>query len=83
MNDFKSSSLGRRRWFQFRLRTLLILVLIASLPLGLFNASIEPKRRQRRAADAIAGAGGSVWYVGSPMMKTAPSYPPPSRPAAA
>lgn len=74
MSDFTPRSRVVRRWRQFSLRTLLIVVLVACLPLGWFNFKIERKRRQRRAAEAITSAGGAVWYLGPAAVKAAPSY---------
>lgn len=52
----------RRRWFQFRLRALLIVVLVLSLPLSWFAVRMERVRRQREAAEKIERAGGTVMY---------------------
>lgn len=52
----------RRRWFQFRLRTLLIAILILSLPLSWFAVRLQRARRQREAVAAIEGLGGNVQY---------------------
>lgn len=51
-----------RRWFQFRLRTLLIAILVLSLPLSWFGARLRKARRQREAVKAIERLGGSVTY---------------------
>ena len=48
----------RRRWFQFRLRTLLIAILVLSLPLSWFAARMRKAKRQREAVEAIEKAGG-------------------------
>ncbi len=45
MNE--SAKPERRRWLQFRLRTLLIAVLVLSLPLSWFAMRMERARRQR------------------------------------
>ena len=52
----------RRRWFQFRLRTLLTAVLVLSLPLSCFAVRMDRARRQREAVEAIKHIGGEVWY---------------------
>ena len=52
----------RRRWFQFRLRTLLIAILVLSLPLSWFGARLQKARRQREAVEAIERLGGRVMY---------------------
>ena len=49
----------RRRWLQFRLRTLLIAVLVLSLPLSWFAVRMERARRQRDvlyACNAVKGS---------------------------
>jgi hypothetical protein len=58
-----SSSLleKRRRWLQFSLRTLLIAVLILSLPLSWFAGKMQRARRQARTVQAIRREG-SVSY---------------------
>lgn len=53
---------AKRRWLQFRLRTLLIAVLVLSLPLSWFAVRMERARRQREAVQAIVKAGGRVFY---------------------
>lgn len=50
----------RRRWFQFRLRTLLIAILILSLPLSWFAVKLQRSSRQRQAVEAIRELGGFV-----------------------
>ena len=52
----------RRRWFQFRLRTLIISVLLLSLPLSWFATRVEMARRQREAAEVIRQLGGEISY---------------------
>ena len=52
----------RRRWFQFRLRTLLIAVLVLSLPLSWLTWEIEKMKRQRKIGAIIEGAGAVVSY---------------------
>lgn len=47
----------RRRWLQFRLRTLLIAVLVLSLPLSWFAVRMEKARRQREAVEALQSTG--------------------------
>lgn len=52
----------RRRWFQFRLRTLLIAALVLSLPLSWFAWRMEKAKRQREAVQAIEKLGGEAYY---------------------
>jgi len=47
----------KRRWFQFRLRTLLIGVLVLSLPLSWFAWRMEKARKQREAVEALQSTG--------------------------
>jgi hypothetical protein len=49
----------RLRWFQFRLRTLLLLTFVLAAGLGGWNAYVAPYRQQRRVMAAIERAGGS------------------------
>ena len=49
MDDARPS----RRWFRFSLRTLLIAVLVAAVPLGFLVRSMQLAARQRRAVDAL------------------------------
>ncbi len=51
-----------RRWFQFKLRTLLIAVPLLALPLSWFATRMEKARSQREAVEAIAKLGGGVRY---------------------
>ena len=60
-----------RRWLQFRLRTLLIAVLVLSLPLSWFAVRMEKARRQREAVAAIRRLGGRVHYE---TMSSAPEW---------
>lgn len=52
----------KRRWPQFRLRTLLIVVLVLSLPLSWLAVKMERARRQREAVEAIQDLNGFVDY---------------------
>jgi Leucine-rich repeat (LRR) protein len=53
---------SRRRWLRFSLRTLLVFVLVLSVPLGWFAWRLDKARRQREVVEAILKAGGSVVY---------------------
>ncbi len=57
---------GRRRWFQFRLRTLLIAVLVFSLPLSWFAGQLKRVRKQSKAAEVIRQLEGEVIYHWEP-----------------
>ena len=52
----------KRRLLQFRLRTLLIAILVLSLPLSWFAVRMERARRQRETVKAIERIGGRVEY---------------------
>lgn len=52
----------RRRWLQFRLRTLFILVAIVAVPCGLFKWKWDRKQVERRAVAEIKKMGGYVGY---------------------
>jgi hypothetical protein len=52
----------RRRWFQFSLRTLLIVALVLSIPLAWVAARMRQAGRQREAVEAIRKLGGRVEY---------------------
>lgn len=52
----------RRRWFQFRLRTLLVAVLVLSLPLSWFAVRLERARKQRMIVKMIEERGGEALY---------------------
>ncbi len=66
----------RRRWFQFRLRTLLILVLVLSLPLSWFAVRMERARKQKETAEMILQEGwGVVLYDWQAKGAASPPYP--------
>ena len=50
----------KRRWFQYRLRTLLMLMLVFGAGLGWLTHKIQWARAQRNATAAIEGLGGTV-----------------------
>jgi hypothetical protein len=52
----------KRRWLRFSLRTLLVVVVLLSVPLGWFALKMREAERQRRAVEAITEAGGWVRY---------------------
>jgi len=52
----------RLRWIQFRLRTLLIAILVLSLPLSWFGDRLRKARRQREAVEVIRRWGRNVTY---------------------
>lgn len=52
-----------RRWLQFRLRTILVGMLAACVPLSMLTNKWLRTRRERAAVNSITAAGGKVWYV--------------------
>jgi Leucine-rich repeat (LRR) protein len=52
----------KRRWFQFSLRTLMVLTLVCAIPFAWLGRRIEQKRGEREAVAAIVKLGGSVSY---------------------
>lgn len=62
MNEESPTERSPKRRLQFRLRTLLIAVLVLSLPLSWFAVRMERARRQREAVEAIELLGGFVLY---------------------
>ena len=52
----------RRRWSQFRLRTLLIAILVLSVPLSWCAWRMERARRQREAVEMIERSGATFLY---------------------
>ena len=65
----------RRRWLQFSLRMMMVLVVIVSLPLGWFAYRLNQAREQRAVIDAIHALGGSTEYDGESGSDTEGSYP--------
>jgi hypothetical protein len=54
-----------RRWFQFRLRTLLVLMLVACIGMGWLGVKMQQARKQRAAIKAIVNGGGRVTNWGN------------------
>jgi hypothetical protein len=52
----------RRRWYQFSLRTLIIVMMLISILLGTFAIRLERARRQTAAVATIRKHGGHVVY---------------------
>jgi len=57
MNQRRKSN--RRRWFQFSLRTLFVVMTIAALWLGMV---MHRARKLRRSVHAITAAGGAIYF---------------------
>ena len=58
-----------RRLLQIKLRTVLLLVLVLSLPLAWCATRLNRGRQQRPVVEAIEKAGGKVWVVGELARK--------------
>jgi len=56
------SEKSKRRWFQYSLRTLLVLVLVVSLPCSWLAVKIRQKEKERQAVEEIENLGGIVFY---------------------
>lgn len=67
-----------QRWLQFRLRTLLIVVLLLSLPLSWFGTRLARAGKQREAVVAIKRLGGSVVYDWEDASSSSAAKPPSS-----
>ena len=57
--DQPTTSNPRRRWFQYSLRTLFVLVTVLCVWLAV---TVERVRKQREAVEAIEALGGQVYY---------------------
>jgi hypothetical protein len=53
---------AKRRWYQFTLRTLLVLVLLCAVACSWFAVKMNRARRQKEAVAAILNAGGEIGY---------------------
>ncbi len=62
-----------RRWFQFRLRTLLLVTVVVALLMSFVYPWGVRARRQRAAVDVILRHGGDVMYKGADMPYSAVS----------
>jgi hypothetical protein len=58
----RSNDKPRRRWYQYSLRTLLLLMLLVSVGMSAVATRMRTARRQRDAVAAIQESGGSVAY---------------------
>lgn len=53
---------SKRRWFQYKVRTLLILVTVLSVAFGIYGQKYFLARQRMQAVDFIVQEGGFVWY---------------------
>ena len=58
----RETSRPNLRWYQFSLRSLLLLMLATSLVMGWVSTTMLEARRQKEAVEAIEKLGGSVQY---------------------
>jgi Leucine-rich repeat (LRR) protein len=61
-NPIKTKS---RRWFRFRLRTLLVMVTLLSVPLGWVGWELDQRRREKATIDWVEKMGGQVDFLSS------------------
>ncbi|MCY2987709.1 MAG: hypothetical protein NTY19_07585 [Planctomycetota bacterium] len=66
----------RRRWLQFSLRTLLVLMLVLGCGFGWLGREVQRARTQQRTAAAISKVGGQVSYrdVSNSRVRTAVTW---------
>jgi hypothetical protein len=62
----------QRRWLQFSVRTLLVLILVASVGLAWIASKLKQSREQRQAVQAIQRLGGTAIYKGGETEPKAP-----------
>jgi len=69
----------KRRWLQFSLRTLLLVVLVASLGLSWLAVSMQRAKRQADALAAVRQTGAAIWFAHElkPSGGIAPGAEPP------
>src|SRR5258707_15341195 len=65
----------KRGWFQFRLRTLFVLVAMAAIPCGCLKWKIVRKARERAAVVEIESLGGHVWRDWQARRRDEPPVP--------
>lgn len=60
---------GWRRFFQFRLRTIMVSAAALSVALAWFATRLHRGRQQRPVVEAVEQAGGRVWIIGELVRK--------------
>ncbi len=63
-SEEKKTTPPRRRWFQFRLRTLLVLALLASGVFRWIGWELDQRRREKKTIEWAEGLSGSVYFSG-------------------
>ena len=63
-SEEKKTAPPRRRWFQFRLRTLLVLALLASGVFRWIGWELDQRRREKKTIEWAEGLSGSVYFSG-------------------
>jgi len=54
------ADLPRRRWYQFRLRTLLIVMVLCAVPMAWLSYKLQPARRERVAVEWVIQQEGTI-----------------------
>ena len=62
MTNETDNTRPRRRWYQFSLRTLLIVVAVSTVPLGWFAWEIQQRRRERAGIAWVEKMGGDYGF---------------------
>jgi Leucine-rich repeat (LRR) protein len=66
----ENTSAPRRRWFRYRLRTLLIVLTVLSLPLGWVGWRLAEVHRERSAITWVYKQGGQVGFIEMPGKRS-------------
>jgi hypothetical protein len=61
-----SAALNPRRWFRFRLRTVLLLIALLAIPCAWLGSEWKLVRERKALIDRIEAVGGVVWDAGNP-----------------
>jgi hypothetical protein len=64
----------RRRWFRYSLRTLMVFILLATVPMSWLAVKMRQARKQRQAVEAIVKLGGSLAYDTDISKAPAPKW---------
>jgi len=70
-----ADSTRKRRWFAFRLRTLLIIVTLVGCVLLPFAVKLKKAREQRKIVEWVLRQGGTVTYLWQSKKRRSPTGP--------